>query len=156
MPQGVGVQVPPRALFLKVTSGTNVSEAKNKRVHEAGEKIRACGPKGVQLLEAERRGHWKRSSWERSLHLTSEGPNSNHPVVPIGAALVLVEDLELALFVKNEGAGRHAVGEENAGGDRGASTHDGISPHDRGACVEGDVVFQRGMALFTPKSLAAR
>lgn len=77
------------------------------------------------------------------------------PVVPLGGSLILVKDAELAFFVENEGARGDAVGEENAGPDGGSCADDGFAPHDGGSGIEGDVIFEGGVAFFSAESLAA-
>ncbi|MEY5026869.1 MAG: hypothetical protein RLZZ244_2397 [Verrucomicrobiota bacterium] len=81
---------------------------------------------------------------------------SDHPVVPLSVAMVFIEDHELSFLIKDEGARGDGVGEKNAGGHGGARSDDGVAAHDRGSGVQGDVVFDGGVAFFSAEGLSPR
>src|ERR1035437_9299000 len=72
-----------------------------------------------------------------------------------GRAAGFVQDPHGEAVVNQEGIGRHAVEEEDIGADGAAGADDRLAAHNGGAGVNGDMIFDGGMAFLAAQLLAA-
>ncbi len=72
----------------------------------------------------------------------------------VDGAFGFEHDLDAGVFLEDEGIGRYGVGKEDIGADGASGADDRIAAHDGGSGVDGDAVFEGGVAFLAAEGLA--
>lgn len=72
----------------------------------------------------------------------------------VDGAFGFEHDLDAGVFLEDEGIGRYGVGKEDISADGASGADDCIAAHDGGSGVDGDAVFEGGVAFLAAEGLA--